>query len=402
MRIPSSPQKVRTSELRPIDVRFTAVQREHLSQKKEFFGKSPNIFVGRHGYPFLNVGMLGVEEYHYHDDPLTWKQEQYGISSIIDLRSTLVNSSFKAPVKGSMPGSPLFSKFLGMAQEISLSNKPVDVEVQLEREPVFSPMPTTSPHHLPHGPRVRLRKAMLAENPHVPIIVEKAVSDTDLKAAEAVAALYQKNTDTHYLTKLFSVGNLGVAPERKLVPTRWSITAVDDTIGKQLIEEVKQFPDAGYLSFFGSYLGNYYLVLFFPGIWSYELFETLASDEGKYSTDHEFYDGRKVYASNTVGGYYAARLSILEKMKEMKRQASCLCLRFITNEYWAPLGVWVVREAARNAMQSIPIEFGSRELMLEYARHLVRKKFGYPADVLLRESKLLHLMQTQKRLLEWV
>ncbi len=41
------------------------------------------------------------------------------------------------------------------------------------------------------------------------------------------------------------------------------------------------------------------------------------------------------------------------------RQAAVLAVREISEAYWAPLGVWVVREVARKAMTSPPLRFGS-------------------------------------------
>ena len=70
--------------------------------------------------------------------------------------------------------------------------------------------------------------------------------------------------------------------------------------------------------------------------------------------------GRKKYAENTVGGYYAARIAVLEQLRIIKKQSSVLALRFVDpNEYIAPLGVWVVREAVRRALKSKPIIFYS-------------------------------------------
>jgi hypothetical protein len=43
----------------------------------------------------------------------------------------------------------------------------------------------------------------------------------------------------------------------------------------------------------------------------------------------------------------------------MGRQARALAVREISESYFAPLGVWVVREAARNAMRSGPKSFGA-------------------------------------------
>ncbi|MBI4452114.1 hypothetical protein HY637_01675, partial [Candidatus Woesearchaeota archaeon] len=191
----------------------------------------------------------------------------------------------------------------------------------------------------------------------------------------------------------------------KLVPTKWSITATDDIIGKNLINEIKDFSEINsYHSFFGNYLGNYYLILMFPEVWSYELFETYVpkdwnfSRELRFTTDYENNFGRKDYASNTVGGYYTVRLAILEKLKEMKMQASVLALRFITDEYSMPLGVWVTREATRKAVLPKPIEFSSKELMLTYAKNLIKKKFNYNIDYLLNASRLFKSVKHQTKL----
>jgi hypothetical protein len=375
-----------------IATKITSQKRINQSAKQDFFGAAPNVFIGRYGYPNINVGLLSTEEYNNHDNPLLWSKNNYQIQQVIDLRTSLINSTFRTNIKS------FNDKMLEMSQEVSLAAKPVDVEVNLKKKPFFSL--NFNQDTLPHGPRVKLKKAQITENPKIPTKVDKVVSDPHLKAADAISTLRNK-FDEHYLTKVLSVGNLGVKTERKLVPTRWSITAVDDIIGKQITDEVKRYPESDYLAFFGGYLGNYYLTLFFPQCWSYELFETIVGEKVSFATDHEFYQGRKYYADNTAGGYYAARHAILEKLKSMKRQASVLTLRFITDEYWAPLGVWVVREATRNSMSSKPIEFGSKELMLKYAKNFVKKKFNLNLDILLKESKLLDNLNKQKRLADY-
>ncbi len=386
----------------PVLHKITSQHKVNLEAKQEYFGESPNVFVGRFGYPNINVGFLSVEQYDHHDEPLLWSRENYGIDRIIDLRTTLINSSFKSPVTSVRAADGLGNRYLSMGQEIAMARKPVDIEVSLNKKPKFTLSFTQDV--TPHGPRVKLVKAELTENPHIPTKVDKVVSDSDFKAGDALLTLSRKGFDEHYLTKLLSLGTLGVKTERKLVPTRWSITAVDDTLGKRMIAEIKQQESkTDYLAFFGSHLGNYYLVLFFPDVWSYELFETYVGGKmpARFGTDYEAYAGRKNYAEDTAGGYYAARLAVLEKLAGMKRQGSCLCLRFVTDEYWAPLGVWVVREATRKAMQAKPIEFASKELMLMYARQLVRKKFGYDLGEIFGVSKLLRGGREQRRLGEY-
>ena len=76
-------------------------------------------------------------------------------------------------------------------------------------------------------------------------------------------------------------------------------------------------------------------------------------------------------------------------MKKQKRQSSVLALRFITDEYVLPLGVWVTREATRKALASKPILFGSKELTLTYAKHWAKKKFGIDIASLLEKSNIL-------------
>ena len=384
----------------PIYKKIESQKKVNIKAKKDYFGESPNIFIGRYGYPNINVGILSVEDYKQHDNPLLWSKENYQIPEIVDLRTALINSSFKANIKS------FDDRYLEMSQEISLAKKPVDVEISLEKKPQFRL--SFQQDTMPHGPNVKLEKAEITENPKIPKIVDKVVDDIDLKANSAIETLYEKGYDEHYLTRILSVGNLGVKKERKLVPTRWSITAVDDNIGKKLIKEIKDYSEYSYVAHFGSYLGNYYLILFFPEIWSYELFETYLPKSLwnqmnilQTATDYEGYEKRKYYAENTVGGYYAARLGILEYLKKKKRQSSILVLRFITDEYWAPLGVWVVREAVRKTLASKGIEFGSKELMLEYARKLMKKKFNFDVSQLLRKSTLLKKIKEQRKLSDY-
>ncbi len=387
-------------ELRDSTKAFSLVKRNQFNQKakQEYFGESPNVFIGRYGYPRVNVGFLSNETLPKDiDNPRLWSTDNYQIPQIVDLRSKLINSRFKAEVKS------FDDKFLELTQEVSQAKKPVDIEVHLNKKPQFNL--NFDKDITPYGPSVKLQKAELTENPSIPKPVDKVVSDDDLKAVNAIDYLYDKGYDEHFLTKLISVGNLGVKQQRKLVPTRWSITAVDDTLGKKLISDVKEYNNYDYVAHFGGYLGNYYIILFFPEIWSYELFETYVGDPSKpkpgeieTATDYESYKGRKTYASNTVGGYYAARVGVLEHLKKIKKQSSVLTLRFITNEYYMALGVWVVRESTRRSLNNQSIKFSSKNLMLKYAKNLVQKKFNFNLGPFLLKSRLLKQINEQRKL----
>lgn len=261
-------------------------------------------------------------------------------------------------------------------------------------------------HAAPTGPNAKLQKIDVTSNAKIPTRVQRAFDDTDLLSTPAMTDLFDRGYDENYLSRMLSVGTFGLEQNRKLVPTRWSITATDDMLGKHVLEEVKEQQIGDYQAYFGSYLGNYYLMLFFPDPFSYELFEMSVragrqgnwEGKGNWSTDYETVQGRKNYATETAGGYYTVRLAISEKMLENKRQGSCLALRFITDEYTLPLGVWVTREAARNSLKSKPLKFADMSLMLTYAKNLVKKKLGYNLDKLLPESLLLRERKQQLKL----
>ncbi len=380
-----------------------AVKVKDKISKENFFGSSPAPFVGRYGYPNINVGILAPpeeKETWVYDAPQFWSSQNYSINRIIDIRSSLVNSRFKSHIKDS-------SKMLDISQEVGMASKPVDMEINLEKKPSFRIR--SDSYSAPTGPNAKLKKVQVTSNPKINSKVENVVDDTDLKVNSALIYLYDKGFDENFLAKLLSVGTLGLKNNRKLVPTRFSITAIDDNIGKNLINNIKDYPVSNHLAYFGSYLGNYFLTLCFPEIWSYELFETYmpkaewnVSDEIQFMTDYEDYYGRKTYAENTAGGYYSNRLPILEKLNQLNRQSSVLSLRFITGEYAVPLGVWVVRESTRKAMNNNPIEFSSKELMLKYAKNLVKKKFNFDLDIIFKKSILLKNMEQQSKLIKFL
>lgn len=357
---------------------------------RDFSGSSPAPFIGRFGYPQVNVGILAPtevsQESWIYDAPKYWALKNYEISEVINLRGALINSNFKANIKN--PNE----KFLENVKEIGMASKPVDVDIILKEKPAFNI--NLDSYSAPTGPSAKLKKIELASNPKINSKVER-LSNDEILAVEAITQLYNSGFDENFLTKLLSVGALGLKQCKKMVPTRWSITATDDMLGKHLIEQIKEYSVGEYCAFFGSYLGNYYLILTFPKKWSYELFETHLETKGT-TTDFEPFEGRKNYAQNCAGGYYTARLAIAEKLKELKKQCSVLALRFITNKYTLPLGVWVTREASRKTLSNRPIEFASQELMLTYAKSLINKKFGYDLSKILEQSKLLRNLQQKE------
>src|SRR3989344_4322380 len=376
---------------------------------KEFYANSPpSIFIGsRLKYPEVSVGILsplvGKEEAEHYDNPYYWTEHNYSIEEVAGLRSSLINSRF--PTQITNIRSP--TKLLDLTKEVGLAKKAVHLEITLKKK--LQGGTTVNKIHSPFGPTGPLQKATATENISRDQHVEKVTNDTDMKAVQALMHLYKRGFKEHQLTQILSVGSIGLKKNRRLVPTRFSITATDDTIGKELLKEIKNYQIIkDYLLFEGNFFGNYYFIAVFPEVWSYELFEGYIpgsiwnfSGQLEWSTDSETVYGRKNYASNTVGGYYAARLPILEYLKEQKRQASILVIRLETPEYSAPLGVWVVRTAAQKTMKNQPLKYSSKEELLKEMKEHIKKRFGERCTEVFERSKLVKTVNTQKKLFDF-
>ncbi len=389
----------------------------------EIFGASPpGFFVGRFNYPNVYLGPLvpfqefetglDISDYHILDAPELWFGKK--MVDIIRYRSSLVRSNFKTNVfigRKSRKSTPSLKtqKLLETSQELSMAARPVDTETKLERMNLRIMMDN---HALPMGPSGTTEKIEITENTKVHPQVDYCVSDTDLKAAEAVSEnLYFKgHVPESTIERVFSAGLLGEKKRRRIVPTRWTITAVDDIISKALIKEIKNFPEINdYQIFEATYLDNHFKILLFPGKFIYEMNEVWAPNtlwnislDGKsrnlkpqIMTDFEFYGGRKSYASNITGAYYAARKSVCEYLYKIKRQARVLIFREVSGGYVVPLGVWVIRETVNNAMFTTdPIKLDN------FNDSLKAMADGFEVDYKYwkQSSKLINFIKTQKTL----
>ncbi|MEE8402946.1 MAG: Nre family DNA repair protein, partial [Candidatus Hydrothermarchaeaceae archaeon] len=297
--------------------------------KESMFGPSPSIFVGWNGYPQVSVGpMTSIEDGDAAllDDPGRW----YGLdfSEIIRLRSMLVRSKAKQGVRER-------TSIVEKAQELALSVKPVDTEVLFYSKPKYNLSFSTVSQ--PMGPSANLKDFDLAENPKIPRKVDALVTD-EITASDVVLTLYKAGYDVYYLTGVLSSGAMGLEERKKLVPTRWSITAVDDIIGKGLMEEIKNYPVIGdYTVYHNTYLENHFEILLIPIEWEFEQFEawapdtlwTMAYTDYAINQESERYRGRRDYALKEGGGYYAGRIGVLEGLTKLKRQACAVIFREI-------------------------------------------------------------------------
>ncbi|HKZ63993.1 MAG TPA: hypothetical protein VJ400_06085 [Thermoplasmata archaeon] len=355
------------------------------------FGASPpSAFVGSYGYPKVLAGPLVppvTEDTYLMDAPEQWVDKD--LWDILRFRLTLVRGKAARRVIDARSPDPI----LRTVQEEAMSERPVDTELWLTKKPQLEG--PFSARAAPTGPSGEIRKLVLAENPHVPRRVDYVVDDTDLRAVEGVADLYAHGVQQSHITRVFSVGLLGMGANRKLVPTEWSITAVDDILAKRLLEHVRTYAwiDAfRVLSHTG--VGNTVAVLLAPSSWMFEGLEAWHPESNPLPAhDHEFFHGRKDYPRQLEGAYHAVRLPILEYLERERRQAGAVAFLEVYRD-WIPLGVWRFRELARAALRKPPETFGTLEEALAAVQRNVRVRL----QNWWRQSVILPYLAKQRRI----
>ena len=370
-------------------------------QSEDIAGASPpSVFVGRIGYPYVYAGPLVPpvqEDTSLYDLPEFWFGKP--IDEIVGFRSMLIRGKHRVHVQRFEEAGKIIEK----TRELALAINPVDVELILKKKPRGFLL--LDDEVQPFGPSAPIRDLRVG-NTRWDHQIEKAYGDTDLKAAEAVLELYSKGVLVTKIQRAFSVGAFGLEKNRRLVPTRWSITAVDSTISKALMENVKTFPEISEFRVYESrYLDNIFEVLMVPGKWSYEAIEawypgTVWNPSGRnvvMFSDWEGYEGRTTYAE--IGGcYYAARLAVCEQLVKERRQATVIVLREAHPGYIMPVGVWQVRENVRNAMRQKPFIFKTLDESLKF----VASRFQIPIQQWIMRSALLKNALFQKRITDFL
>jgi len=347
------------------------------------------VFIGRKNYPKVYIGPLVPAQHgdtSIMDLPEMWHNKQ--AIDIIDFRLQLVRGKQAVNVRDVDKAEQV--------REIALSKNPISLNVEFKKKPrgIFF-----HEDMQPFGPSGMLTK-METDVSKYDHDMEMAHYDTDLLASDAVVDLYNRDIFISSIQKAFSTGAFGIAKNRKLVPTRWSITAIDDTIGKHLLDEVRYYP---LINEFRVYeheaINNKFVVILMPFFWRYETMEAwlpqIIGDRLEIYSDWEGHDGKKEYAA--IGGcYYSARLAIAEALEKEKRQAAAIVLRESYPGY-VPLGVWNVREHMREAMSKEHAKF---ETMNEALAHAATR-LKTPLKQWIKKSNLLKNILQQKRLSEF-
>lgn len=363
----------------PVMSRFHA--QASMKPATSYQGSSPSVFIGSYGYPDVQGGPLLINDT---DNPPDWIRSNLGMDDIVGIRARTIR------------GSAGLHAVAGSLQEIALSARPLDVDVSFERPVAFAL--DFDGTVAPIGFTGAVRKMDLIGSASVGRAVDRITSDTDIGAIDAAIALNHDGIDVYQITKLMTAGLLG--KRRTFVPTRWAITAVDDSLSTGLKKEIVRYPPIDeILVLSGEIYGNRIAVILLPGDWKYEMIEiwgkrTLwAGDEEMIVQDRE--GMKKSGYSPITGAYYSARLAVCEYLKSIRRCARVLVVRSVSSEYWAPLGVWVVREASRKAMESPPVSAPSLDAAVAHAAAVIGSDRWIPHSTLIPE------LRTQRTLLQF-
>ena len=348
----------------------------------------PSVFIGRWSYPKVYAGPMMANQLgdtYIMDSPESWLNQNKTQNEILNYRMNLVRGKQLIDIKD------LNNPYVEKLQDISLASKSTDAEANFLKRPRGAQL---SQESMPHGPSGILEKFDI-DAVRCDKQLEISYYDTDLRATDAVMALHNKNVPFSAVQKAFSVGAFGIGKNRKLVPTRWSITACDSALADKLLKEVRYNPIIDtYRVYENEALNNYYAIILTPTEWQYEWsegFYKVENNEELVFSDYETNEDKKEYS--TVGGcYYTSKMVVLDALNKMKLQSGLIVLREAYTGY-VPMGVFNVRENMREAMEKPYKEFEDLKSALVY----VGKNFKIPLSRYIKTGTLLNEMLHTKQ-----
>ena len=350
-------------------IQFRKKNCANLSSKTLSGATPPSVFVGRYGYPKVKVGPM-LPPLHGDttilDKPEMWLGKS--IEEIVNYRLSLVRGVSNIDIHSTS------GKYIETLQELAMTSKSVESEATFEKTPIPDieqekalGLDTDS---APFGPIAPLKTFKTSSSLSVDQRLENVFYDKDLRAAEGIVNLYQGGVEVSRIHRVLSMGMLGLQRNRRLVPTRWSISATDDVISASLIKKIETFPTIDFFNVYKyTHLGNYYSVILIPDdIWSFEMQEAWYDNNGNLGVgiDFENANGLDHYPS-IAGAYFAARLGVAEHLFKIRHKAAALILREIRPEYVIPVGVWQIREGIRKALDGEANQFDNFEKALSCA-----------------------------------
>ncbi|HKY10619.1 MAG TPA: hypothetical protein VJL79_01775 [Nitrososphaera sp.] len=328
----------------------------------------PSIFVGRYGYPKVRIGPM-IPPLHG-DTTILDRTELWtgkNLEEIANYRLSLVLGTMNVNIHD------ISSRYLENMQELAMSERPAETEATFEKTPVVDVhmqkelrLDHVAPPFGPAAPLRGFKMSSLSADQRI----ETVYYDTDLRAADAMMELYRRSVEMSIIQRVLSMGMLGVKKKRKLVPTRWSISATDDIISSMLVKEIEMNPTIDLFEVTRySHLANYYSIILIPDDrWIFEMIESWFTSRGQVATGADNEDERGLNHNPTIAGaYFAARLAVAEHLARRHKKAGAIVLREIHPNYVIPLGVWQIREGVREALKKPPQKFERFDHAMSFA-----------------------------------
>ncbi|MGI0001238.1 MAG: hypothetical protein ACRD6Q_08420, partial [Nitrososphaeraceae archaeon] len=293
------------------------------------------------------------------------------IDDIIRYKLSLIRGTYSTHVKTNLNAD----RYIQSLQELTMATRSTEIEVAFERKPKLdleelTSRPASDSNTIQFGMASELQSLRLSSDISSDKKIQKAFYDIDFKAIKAINYLYEEGIEISKISKILSLGMIGIKKNRRLVPTKWSISAIDQIISSDLIKKTNTFQPLDRTRIYKyAHLGNYYSIVLIPDeLWSFEMHEAWIDKKGdtKIETDSEDSTGLKNYPK--IGGsYFAARLAVIEFLHFQKRSASVIVLREIHPEYILPVGVWQIREGIREALRKNCNKFDTLDMALSFA-----------------------------------
>lgn len=363
----SSPAEIK-KKLEENWIRFIKANSTKLSLGTIDGSSPPSIFVGRYGYPKVRIGPM-IPPLHG-DTTILDRTELWtgkNLEEIANYRLSLVLGTMNVNIHD------ISSRYLENMQELAMSERPAETEATFEKTPVVDVhmqkelrLDHVAPPFGPAAPLRGFKMSSLSADQRI----ETVYYDTDLRAADAMMELYRRSVEMSIIQRVLSMGMLGVKKKRKLVPTRWSISATDDIISSMLVKEIEMNPTIDLFEVTRySHLANYYSIILIPDDrWIFEMIESWFTSRGQVATGADNEDERGLNHNPTIAGaYFAARLAVAEHLARRHKKAGAIVLREIHPNYVMPLGVWQIREGVREALKKPPQKFERFDHAMSFA-----------------------------------
>ena len=329
----------------------------------EGFGSAP--IIGEKNYPFLQIHNSSNEDKE-NNFMNTNKIVKQGYKDIFQLKAkNILGSTQNTHIKQTT------DRVNNEIIDIYKSKRAIEFNSTFETEIKFDKVLTNKMAGV-MGSKNELESLNATENTTTSKQIEK-YSTNDAKAKEACIKLYEQGKNEQQIIHLLALGVFGVNINKKLVPTRWAITAYDKMIESHLHKQILKYnPINQYEVYYCQNKSDTHVNILLPdhymGTHTEDWSNSQSPGMGGHNTDI-FNNQNKIPTPEPLnsGGYYATKIALNEHLQERKKQAAAIMIRVII-DYDVPLGVVFVRECVRESFNNQIFKTSSFQELTEFIK----------------------------------